>query len=294
MDALTALHRCGGSATWAELKGLTNRRGLDKALQLGVIVKHRHGSYALPTDDHRRAAGELCGVVSGLSAALHWGLKMKKEPEHPTVTVPRSRRVDASRREGVQLHRDTLPAGHVFQGVTSLARTVADCARWLPFDEAVCVADSALRSRLVTKEDLRAVVVSLPRTGRSRAMAVVEFADGRAANPFESCLRVIAAQVTGLCAEPQVEIGPHRVDLADRRLRLVIEAESYAFHGSKELFRADVRRYTWLATQQWVVARFLWEDVMHAPERVREALHLLVKTRLACSCLAATGGAPFI
>lgn len=115
-------------------------------------------------------------------------------------------------------------------------------------------------------------------------MAVVEFADGRAANPFESCLRVIAAEVAGLHAVPQVWIGPHRVDLADETLRLVIEAESYAFHGSKPQFRADVRRYTWLATQRWVVARFCWEDVMGAPQRVRRSLEELVAIHQSCAC----------
>ncbi|QIX25594.1 DUF559 domain-containing protein [Nocardioides sp. JQ2195] len=285
MDALTALHRCGGTAGWRELARFTSRRQLAKALRSGVIEKRRHGQYAVPFAG-QPAAEALCGVLSGLSAARHWDLKLKFEPERPWVTVRAHSRVSRDRREGVEVHWDDLPDEDVVEGVTSLARTVADCARWLPFDEAVSIADSALRSGRVSRQRLDEVADRMPRTGRSRALAVVAFADGRAANPFESTLRVICSQVAGLRAAPQVSIGPHRVDLADSELGLVIEAESFAFHGSVELFRADVRRYTWLATQRWVVARFLWEDVMYKPERVKRDLERLVEIHRSCGCRA--------
>ncbi|KRF21182.1 hypothetical protein ASG90_01915 [Nocardioides sp. Soil797] len=283
MDALTALHRCGGVATWSELERLTNRRMLNKAIKLGVVEKRGYGRYALPLVGNPEAEA-LRGVVSGLSAARHWDLKVKLEPTRPVVTVRANSAIARERREGVEVHWDDLPDEDVVDGVTSIARTVIDCARWLPFDEAVSVADSALRFGRVSREWLREVAARMPRTGRSRALAVVAFADKRAANPFESCLRVICSRVPGLRAVPQVQIGPHRVDLADSELGLVIEAESFGFHGSVELFRADVRRYTWLATQRWVVARFLWEDVMHKPERVQTSLEKLVVIHQACTC----------
>lgn len=287
MDALTALHRCGGVAEWRDLQRLTTRRALNLALRLGVIEKRRRGLYSLPLVGHPEAES-LSGVVSGLSAARHWDLKLKFEPDSAWVTVPANSALGRARREGIVVHWEDLPHEDVVEdlstGVTTPARTVVDCARWLRFDEAVSVADSALRSRSVTRAQLRDVAARMPRTGRSRALAVVEFADDRAANPFESCLRAIAAEVRGLDAVPQVWIGPHRVDLADRELGMVIEAESYAFHGSEPKFRADVRRYTWLATQRWVVARFCWEDVMFAPERVRRALEELVAIRRTCPC----------
>ena len=49
----------------------------------------------------------------------------------------------------------TLGADEVVDGVTSPLRTVLDCARRLPFSEALAVADSALRSGLVTEDELR-------------------------------------------------------------------------------------------------------------------------------------------
>lgn len=44
-------------------------------------------------------------------------------------------------------------------------RTVLDCAAQLPFDEALAVADSALRDRTVTKEELARAVATLPACG---------------------------------------------------------------------------------------------------------------------------------
>jgi very-short-patch-repair endonuclease len=56
----------------------------------------------------------------------------------------------------------------------------------------------------------------------------------------------------------------------------VIEAESYEFHGSREAFERDVRRYTAMVTCGWRVVRFTWIDVMLHPERVKETLISLV------------------
>jgi hypothetical protein len=77
---------------------------------------------------------------------------------------------------------------------------------------------------------------------------IAELADSRAANPFESVLRAIALDVPGLDLVPQFRIDCNgkwvgRVDLADLRLRLVLEADSYEFHGEPELFEKDCKRY---------------------------------------------------
>ncbi len=52
----------------------------------------------------------------------------------------------------------------------------------------------------------------------------------------------------------------------------MIECDSYEWHGSREGFRKDVRRYTLLAADGWLVLRFTWEDVMFRQEWVREVL----------------------
>ena len=62
----------------------------------------------------------------------------------------------------------------------------------LAFDEALAVADSALRSGAVTAEELRSASARLRGTGSRAARLVAQYADHRAANPFESVLRALA------------------------------------------------------------------------------------------------------
>jgi very-short-patch-repair endonuclease len=107
---------------------------------------------------------------------------------------------------------------------------------------------------------------------------VVEAADARAANPFESVLRAVALTVPGLVVEPQGEVpGVGWVDLLDRRLGLVVEAESHEFHGTRAGLRRDVTRYTEITRRGLRVVRFLWEEAMFDQARVREVLQDVVR-----------------
>jgi very-short-patch-repair endonuclease len=104
---------------------------------------------------------------------------------------------------------------------------------------------------------------------------VAEHADGRAANPFESVLRSVALEVPGLVLVPQVIVAESpelRPDLVDPVRRVVAEADSFAWHGSRSALRRDCRRYNRLALLDYVVLRFSWEDVMHDPGYVRAVL----------------------
>lgn len=213
-------------------------------------------------------------MVSHLDAAIYWGWKIKQEPDLPHVTMPRGHRRPRSDRDQARVHWSTLPAGSIYRGkVTQRARTVADCCRDLPWDEALCVVDSALREGKLTREELLAEIDLLPRTGRERARRVVLAADGRAANPFESCLRAVALTVPGLNVIPQFRVDDiGRADLVDPALRLVVEADSAEHHSDPASFRYDIRRYTAMVRKQWRVIRFCWEDVMFKQDYVRAVL----------------------
>jgi len=274
------VRRMGGVADARTLIASTSRRKVRTALRRGLIVRDGKGRYALPTAQAAvRAAARLNGVISGKSAAAYYGWAMKTPPEQPTITVPRNRRVAPQRRAGVDLKWRDIPPEHVTErGVTSPAWTVIDCAKTLPFDEALSIADSALRDRDVTKAELLRLAQQIVSTGRTECLRVVQEADGRAANPFESVLRSIAKAVPGLDVKPQVWIGNlGRVDLADKRLRLVIEAESFEFHGKRWLLKRDCERYNSFGLLGWWVIRFAWEHVMLEPEYVRAVLTTMVR-----------------
>ncbi|MBC7276913.1 hypothetical protein [Nocardioides sp.] len=209
-DLTDVLRVRGGAITRKELLDLGLRDELDTALSAGKLVALTGARVALPgLPDDKSAALALGGVVSGLSAARVWGWSLKHEPSHIEVTVPRNSSRKA--RPGVVVRRRDLRRGAGSTGaITSRAQTVVDCARDLPFDAALCVADSALRDGLVTgltREELVAAAETLPRTGRQRALDVVVAADRRAANAFESVTRAIVLPIAGLSVEPQGDLG---------------------------------------------------------------------------------------
>lgn len=169
------------------------------------------------------------------------------------------------RREGLTIHYSPHPIGRPGTPTTPV-ETVIECARTLPFIDALAVADSALRSRTVSRDALVAAAECSPRTGRTKALRVVNCADHRAANPFESGLRAIALGVPGFEAQAQCPVGnAEHVDVGDQHLRIALEAESFEFHALPEAFTYDIRRYTGMVRNGWLVGRFTWDDVMHRP-----------------------------
>lgn len=279
MEPEEALRRLGSVADAATLRSACTPWQIRVAVEQGRIVRPGPRRYASPgAKEAHLAAARLHGVVSHLSAAAFWGWKVKTMPQAPVVTVRRGRRIDDERSAGADMRRQNLPDTAIHRGmVTTRVQTVVDCARTLPFDEALSVVDSALREGVVTRAGLVAAVEASPRTWRERALHVVRSGDGRAANPFESCLRAIAGQVPGLHVEPQFPVpGIGHADLGDEALRLLIEADSFEFHADEQAFRHDIRRYTAMVRAGWTVVRFCWEDVMFRQDYVREVLNDLV------------------
>jgi hypothetical protein len=279
----SALVRLGGVADLATLMSMTTRGRLRTAVRDGDVVRIGHGRYALPTaDDGVRAAARLSGTASHATAAAIHRWELGIQPEKPAVIVPRNRKVARERRLGVHVRWRNLAPEDVVGTVTEPHRTVIDCAADLPFREALAIADSALRRRDVHRERLLELAGRLPSRGRSEAIRIARVSSPYAANPFESMLRAIALDVPGLSPEPQRWIEERgfrgRPDLVDRRRRLVIEAESFEFHGRRKALKRDCERYTALVVRGWTVVRFAWEHVMFEPDYVRDALTALVES----------------
>jgi very-short-patch-repair endonuclease len=277
MDVVEALTWRGGVVDTATLRYLTSRRKIRTALSRREVVRIGRGSYGLPDADRSMAAAaRLSGVASHLSAAQLHGWEIKTRPALPTVTVPRGRKVEQWRRAGVDLRWRALDEDEIWNGRTRAGRTVTDCSRDLPFDESLTVADSALRRGNVSQPFLVQLAEEVPRSGRVAALRVAEHASSKAANPFESVLRAISLDMPGLLFEPQVVIDEDgirvRPDLVDESRRIVLEADSFEFHGRRSALTRDCERYNALALRGWLVLRFSWEHVMHEPAYVRSCL----------------------
>jgi very-short-patch-repair endonuclease len=283
VDVAEVLRELGGVATRATLLRATDRRAVDHALATGAVVALARGRYALPEVDASVAAAHaLSGVLCLTSAALHHGWAVKTVPEQPHIAVPRNRKVALDRRHGVRLHFLNLPAEDIVDDVaTDKVTTLVQCFRQLPFDEALAIADSALRAGDEAAVRRAAAVARGP--GSPRVREVASLARPEAANPFESALRAIAKDVRGLRVEPQVLITSTdpwcRPDLVDRELRVVIEADSFEWHGGRAALARDARRYNLLVADGWLVLRFAWEDVMYDPGYVRAVLEAVVARR---------------
>lgn len=275
MDLLEVVRRRGGLATRADLIRACSRVEVDRALRTGALVQVSRGRYTLAEiADAPRRAHAVNGVLSLTSAALHHGWEVLRPPAQTHVLLPRKRRISPERREGILVHRGDLSADDRAGIATSKLLTLTQCLRQLPHDEALAVADSALRAG--DGALLRCVAADVRGPGSDQVRAVAAAARRQAANPFESGLRSIALGVPRLAVEPQVVISsPHvwaRPDLVDARRRVVVEAESYEWHGDRAGFRKDVRRYTLLTAEGWVVLRFTGEDVMFRPDWVRRVI----------------------
>lgn len=283
----------GGVATRATLIGATSRAAVDAALAAGDLVAVARGRYALASADEAvRAAHRVSGVVSHFSAALHHGWQVRQDPDLPQVTVAKGRSPTAEHRRGLELHRTDLGPDDVVGRVTSQERTLVDCLRSGSFADGLCVADSALREGFAPAR-LRAVARDLRGPGSAQVRAVAAAADGRAANAFESALRAIALGVEDLSVVPQVPIrGPGflgRPDLVDERLGIVLEADSFEWHGDRAGLVRDARRYNRFAVAGWLVLRFTWEDVILHPHEVARMLAAAVaqRTERECRCRSA-------
>jgi very-short-patch-repair endonuclease len=273
-DALTAF---GGCARRSQLRSAVSRRRLDAAVRRGEVVKVGRTYSLPPSDGAARAAREVHGISSHLSAARRHGFALPPgDPGEDVLVPPRAKRRNVP--ETVRLHFGGSTEAERRAGCTDPVHTVVLCLRDLSTRDALSVGDSALRSGAVTWEDLSAAVHSVRGPGSRLARSRLALLDARAENAFESSCRAILldAGITGF--RPQVTITHRgrwvgRVDLADRARKVLIECEGFETHGPRRAFARDLTRHTLLVAAGWRPLRLLWEQVMFEPEWVLGVVH---------------------
>jgi hypothetical protein len=263
---------------------------VQRSVREGHLVVVRKGCYVarstLPdTSDERyamlvRATAPVVAadaVISHISAAALlglplWGVGLER------VHVTRDRRYGGRINPRLHVHSAHLHAAEVAVvdglAVTSVARTFADLARSLPFEQAVVLADAALHRGLVTREQLGAAVESgARRSGTPAARRVLAFADGLSESPGESRSRVRMR----LCGVPQPQLqmpiatrlGVVRADFGWPLHRTVGEFDGLIKYGMllrpgqnpadvvvQEKIREDAIR-----DEGWRVVRWIWDEL---------------------------------
>jgi Protein of unknown function (DUF559) len=271
-------------------------------LGAGVLVAISRGAYALaeivtaakgdPACEHAlvaAAAARRAGagaVASHRSAAIIHRLDLLTKPDPSTVTLTRPRRGSRSQSErgGAVLHLAELPPDQVTSllgaPVTTVARTVIDLARSLPFTDGVVVADAALSKRMTSVPELRAVLAYCAGWPRARRAAqVTAFSDPRAESVLESIARV-AFHEGGLPppelqawvgdADEGVVIG--RADFFWPQHRTIGEADGALKYSDTSRAVRQLRRDALLRGAGFEVVHFTWQEITTVPGQVVAAL----------------------
>lgn len=283
----------GSSAEWRAI-GVSPQQ-LRSLVRSGYLVQVRRGAYATrqaaaaaEKDSRRAHALQVAAVRASVgrdvvgshhSAALIHGLELLRSPSPGVVTLTcrpprRSRSREAA---GVLFHTAGLPEHHVTRAfgvaVTTVARTVVDLSRTLPFIEAVVVADSALRAGSTSKHELGSICDACKRwPGIGQARHVAAFCSARAESVLESCARVMF-DASGL-EPPEIQVtlrGPgfvFRVDFCWEKYKTIAEADGLAKYASREDILAQFRRDRLLRDSGYKVVHFTWRELFESSDMV--------------------------
>lgn len=177
--------------------------------------------------------------------------------------------------------------------VTSLARTLVDCASSLPADRALVIADSGLRLG-ASPEAVAAILADRPGArGVAQARTVLALADGRAQSPGETLTRWALHEHEVPAPELQLEVvtrrGHYFLDLGWREWRLGLEFDGFVKYSGEygstaaEVVFAEKQRQDAIEDEGWRLIRITWQDLHHPAalaDRLRHALTLRPRTPL--------------
>lgn len=190
----------------------------------------------------------------------------------------------------MRVHRASLAPGDVVTRwglrLTTPTRTVVDLLRTGDRDEALVAVDSALTRRtvggvrrvpLVTLAALTAALEG-PLRGGSGARSRLRLADPKAGSPAETIAR-LRMHDAGLHPESQAELrtpdGRRRcLDFLFRAEGLAVEAEGYAYHGTRAAHRQDIARFNQVlqCPEVRLLLRYTATDVFYRPARMIEEI----------------------
>ena len=179
----------GLAASRSVLVGAVGRGALGRAMAAGVVVRLHRGLYALPeVDESVRLARQAGGLLCLTSAALFHRWEVKAVPELPHILLPRGRAVPARLAGRASWHRGDVAADDISEQVaTGRSLTLAQCLRALPDDEALAIADSALRAGEELTLRRIAQVARGPRAPRMRRIPRPRPTPGRPTRSSRCC-----------------------------------------------------------------------------------------------------------
>jgi very-short-patch-repair endonuclease len=231
------------------------------------------------------AAALACdAVVSHRSAVAMRNLVPAKPRDAVDITVLRPRRVD---RPGIRIHRASLRREEVGRidgvPVTTLSRSLLDFAAVAAPREVERALAAAERAAPKVRAELQRLLERHPtRRGTRSLRALLRSGDPALtrSEAEESLLQLIRS--AGL-PEPEmnVELEGYEVDCYWRAVRLVVEIDGYAYHGSHSAFLKDRERDANLAAAGIQVLRLTWQQLTNQRDRTLVQLALVLARKIA-------------
>jgi predicted transcriptional regulator of viral defense system len=217
-------------------------------------------------------------ALSHLTAAWWWQL-LSREPSR--IHVSTCRRVSSLQAVFVHHPRHLERTSHRGLPVTTVPRTLLDCASMLPPPALRRALSEALYLRIATPSAIAAQL----RRGH-RGSAPLRAALTRHTPQLARTLSVLEERFLALCEQfeipdPEVngKVGGLMVDALWRAQRVVVELDGHAAHANPAAVERDRRRELALRGAGYYVLRYTWQQVTEHPDEVAADLRALLRGR---------------
>jgi very-short-patch-repair endonuclease len=271
-----------------------SKHALGRAVKQGICLRLHAGVFAFAGapgswEQSVMAACLAVGkgtVASHRSAARIWRLIGPADPV-VEISVPRERNPQPRK---VRVHRmaDLVPEHTTVRPqlpVTNPLRTIVDLAAVLAADEVEDAIDTGLAwPSLFSIAAIEAIRVDLARRGRAGVGVLGNILEERALGEAVSDSRLesrmarllrragLPAAVSHYVIRTPGGVSLAEVDFAYPELRLAIEVDGFAVHGTPRAMAKDFVRQNGLVPYGWHVLRFTWRQVVREPELVARAI----------------------
>ena len=216
-------------------------------------------------------------VLSHTTAGWWWEV-IDSEPEVIHLSAPVAR----ARTTGLHVHTPRVLSRTVHRRlpVTPIRRTLLDLASMVDFGTLRrAVAEADHRGLLDPRQAYSALGRGRSGSSALRQALELHLPELAAADSVLEERFLTLIQSRGLpIPEVQARIGPFRVDALWRSERVVVELDGHRSHARAARAEADRRRDLELRARGYVVLRYTWQQITHAPDAViadlRRALSL--------------------
>jgi very-short-patch-repair endonuclease len=285
-------------------------RVLTAAVRSGILLRLRRGAYVRSTDwkaaepwtrddlriqAHFLSTGGVARYSHVSAARLHSCHVWDAGPlVHVTTDYANSSKSSSGdvRTHRMELQPEDLSTLRSPDGkeilTTSIERTVLDCARILPLEQAAVIGDHALYKGARIGNMRRLLEESPVKRGSRRALDLLAVLDGRSESVGETRTRLLLRSLGLTMFIPQLEIptarGRFRADFADPESRVVIEFDGRGkytdYKPTDGVLLAERRRENALTEEGWLVLRVEWNHLAHPGELCRRIATIMDRSRI--------------